>query len=227
MNDQNNRTKEKILKEIEALNQIEPWFHCIDLGNGIQTRDSVPHLKNLWHAIDSTLPLDLKGYSVLDIGCNAGFFSTSMKRKNADFVVGIDTSPEYIKQAEYVRDLLRLDIDYSLLTIYDLPALERSFNIVLCLGVIYHVIDPFNAARSVWNVTKDVAIIESAVTVDKSERPVWEFVFPGYDNTDQERCYNWWFPNEAGMKQLFLKAGFGSVETIYNQDDRAAIICRK
>ena len=101
-------TPEELLKKIQDLGHTESWFHCIDFGNGVKTREPVPHLQDLWARIQLHIPADLSGKSVLDIGCNAGFFSVAAKQRNADHVLGIDASPGFLKQAEFVRDVLGL-----------------------------------------------------------------------------------------------------------------------
>ena len=225
----------EILRRIEELGKQEPWFHCIDLGNGIKTmQGSWPHLQNLWDRISKHLPSDLSGKSVLDIGCNAGFFSVQAKKRNAAQVLGTDLAEGFLKQAEFVKDVLDLEIEYKKMSVFDLPRLNRKFDIVLCLGVIYHCANPFLAARCIESVTGSMAVIESAVVNygPVTDKPMWEFVFPGYqgplDSAEaNDRCYNWWFPNTEGLRALFLSAGFRNVHTIYTVEDRGTILCCK
>lgn len=227
-------TPEQLRKKIQDLGRTESWFHCIELGNGVKTRDPVPHLQDLWAGIQRHIPADLSGKSVLDIGCNAGFFSVAAKQRNADYVLGIDASPGFLKQAEFVRDVLGLDIEYRKMSIYEIPALTGTFDIVLCLGVIYHCTDPFRAAENVASVTAHTAIVESALLNSPllSDKPVWEFVFPGYEKSseaadEKERHYNWWFPNMTGLRALFQRAGFTSTEVMSETSDRGSIACHK
>jgi tRNA (mo5U34)-methyltransferase len=225
---------EELRNKIEELGKHEAWFHCIDLGNGVKTREPVPHLQDLWAMIQRYIPEDLSGKSVLDIGCNAGFFSVAAKQRNAGYVLGIDASPGFLRQAEFVKDALGLEIEYKNMSIYELPSLARTFDIVLCLGVIYHCTDPFRAAENVASVTAHTAIVESAVLNSPllSDKAVWEFVFPGYENCteeadEKERNYNWWFPNMTGLRALFQRAGFTSTEVISEKADRGSIVCYK
>jgi len=228
-------SSQEILQKIDELGKEEPWFHCIDLGNGIKTmQEPVPHLENLWNQISKQVPNDLSGKSVLDVGCNAGFFSVQAKKRNADYVLGIDLSEGFLKQAEFVREVLGLEIDYEKMGVCDVAKLGGRFDIVLCLGVIYHCADPFQAARCVESVTRELAIVESAVVRYKpvADKPLWEFIFPGYKDFEgtgmkDERCYNWWFPNIEGLRALFQSAGFEKVEPMYEVDGRGGIACFK
>jgi tRNA (mo5U34)-methyltransferase len=229
-----NLTPEQVQTKIRELGQEEQWFHCIDLGNGIKTRDELPHLPRLWSHIQRFVPGDLSGKTVLDIGCNAGYFSVAAKKRNADYVLGVDMSPGYLRQAEFARDVLGLDIEYKRMSVYDVPNLNRTFDIVFCLGVIYHCTDPFAAARNVANVTGSLAFVESELleTAEMSDRAAWEFVFPGYQEPvaaagEAERCYNWWFPNMTALRTLFRTAGFASTDVMYDIGNRGAVVCRK
>jgi len=226
---------QEILRAIEELGKEEPWFHCIDLGDGLRTmQEPLPHLQNLWDGIAAHIPHDLSGKSVLDIGCNAGFFSVQAKKHHADYVLGIDLSDGFLKQAEFVKSVLGLEIDYRKMSVFDVPKLGRTFDIVFCLGVIYHCANPFEAARCVESITESMAIVESAAVDYQTvaDRPLWEFVFSGYEaplsaGEKDERCYNWWFPNKAGLRTLFQAAGFPRVEPVYEVEDRVTIACYK
>ncbi|PYT03068.1 MAG: TIGR04290 family methyltransferase, partial [Acidobacteria bacterium] len=84
-------------------------------------------------------PEDLAGRSVLDVGCNAGFYAVELKRRGASRVVGVDSQRNLIRQAEFVREVLSLDIEYRRASVYDLdPRASGQFDITLALGLIYH-----------------------------------------------------------------------------------------
>jgi tRNA (mo5U34)-methyltransferase len=224
-------TREDILRGIEELGKNEDWFHCIDLGNGIRTmHQPLPHLQSLWERIAGVLPTDLSGKSVLDIGCNAGFFSVQAKWKNASHVLGIDMGEGFLKQAEFVRDVLNLNIEYRKMDASDLHLLRETFDVVFCLGVIYHCSNPFSVAQNVAAVTTEMAIVESAVVRYDHvvDRPIWEFVFPGFNQVSKhDRHFNWWFPNATGLIALFRSAGFAEVQLLDESEDRASIVCYK
>ena len=69
-------------------------------------------------AFKHAIPADLNGKSVLDIGCNGGFYSIEMKRRGADRVVGIDSDEDYLAQARFAaegqRDRYRVPQDERL-----------------------------------------------------------------------------------------------------------------
>src|SRR5436189_2423690 len=83
--------------------ELGQWFHNLNL-RGVQTAPGhflgdYPNVK--WRHFAHALPADLRGRSVLDIGCNAGFYAIEMKRRGADRVVGIDSDDDYLAQARF------------------------------------------------------------------------------------------------------------------------------
>src|SRR5947209_18417126 len=98
----------------ERARALGKWFHNMDLM-GVQTAPDhflgdYPNIK--WRQFADALPKDLQGHTVLDIGCNAGFYAIEMKRRGADRVVAIDTEDEYLRQARFAAALNGLDIDF-------------------------------------------------------------------------------------------------------------------
>src|SRR5690554_16923 len=76
----------------QRIEELGPWFHNIEL-DGIATAPdhflgNYPQMK--WRKFEHAIPADLSGRSVLDIGCNVGFYSIEMKRRGAERVLGID-----------------------------------------------------------------------------------------------------------------------------------------
>ena len=85
--------------------ELGTWFHNIDL-NGVQTApnhflNDYPNVK--WRLFQHAVPQDLAGKSVLDIGCNAGFYSLEMKRRGAGRVLGVDFDDRYLEQARFAE----------------------------------------------------------------------------------------------------------------------------
>ena len=82
--------------------------------------------------------MDLTGKTVLDIGCNGGFYSIEMKRRGAERVLGIDHDEQYLEQARFAGEVLELDIEFRKMSVYELPQLREKFDVVLFMGVFYH-----------------------------------------------------------------------------------------
>ena len=97
---------DQIRRRVAELGQ---WFHNLDLG-GVKTAPDhflgdYPSVK--WERFSKALPENLKGKTVLDVGCNGGFYSIKMKQRGASQVVGIDTDEKYLEQARFAAEVSR------------------------------------------------------------------------------------------------------------------------
>ena len=227
--------------EIEKrVNELGPWFHNIDLA-GVQTAPNhflgdYPAFK--WANFQNAIPHDLTGKTVLDIGCNGGFYSIEMKRRGAKHVLGIDHDKEYLEQARYAASVLDLDISFRQMSVYQVPTLAERFDVVIFMGVLYHLRHPLLALDLIrQHVAKDWLVFQSMLrgsrTVPKVEEdyPIWEsaqFEKPGYpkmhfiENSYSEDSTNWWVPNNACVQALLRSAGF----RIEAQPEAEVFICR-
>src|SRR2546423_7083422 len=134
---------EEIRRRVEALG---PWFHNLDL-RGVRTAPThflgdYPAVK--WHRFAEAIP-DLSGRSVLDIGCNGGFYSIEMKRRGAERVLGIDSDGDYVAQARFAAEVCEAEIEFQQLSVYDVALLREKFDVVLFMGVLYHLRHPLLA----------------------------------------------------------------------------------
>jgi tRNA (mo5U34)-methyltransferase len=213
---------EEIATRVRAL---APWFHNMELG-GVWTAPEhflgdYPGL--VWRAIAPALPQDLTGKTVLDIGCNAGFFSLQMKRRGAARVVGIDFDPRYLAQARLAAELSGLELELRQLSVYDVAALRERFDVVLFMGVLYHLRHPLLALDLVrQHVARDLVVFQSMLRGsdgrfpaapdypfserDVFDHPAWpklHFVEHRYANDET----NWWIPNRACAEAMLRSAG--------------------
>ncbi|HEY8739344.1 MAG TPA: DUF1698 domain-containing protein [Candidatus Dormibacteraeota bacterium] len=198
-------------REIDALGT---WFHNIDI-NGTPTKmrsqmgESLAYPASLWKRVEPALP-DLRGLTVLDIGCNSGFFSLECKRRGAARVVGIDvnqgTTQSVLDQARFAADRLGLDIDYREQDLFDIS--DGPFDVVLFLGVLYHLEDPMAGIRAVANLTARTAITESLVSGDAG--PSLQFHRHGWKGDGTTR----WVPSATAIDSMLLDCGFARTERL-------------
>ncbi len=228
---------DRLRREIAALG---PWFHNIDL-DGIQTAPEhflgdYPSVK--WRRFAHALPEDLTRKTVLDIGCNGGFYSLEMKRRGAARVLGIDHDEDYLKQARFAAEVTELDIEFLQLSVYDVGALGERFDLVLFLGVLYHLRHPLLALDLIReHVAKDLFVCQSMQRGDPGEEPLQEdypfaetaiFERPTYPHLSFiEHRYagddtNWWVPNRACTKAMLRSAGF----VIDSNPEEEVYVCR-
>src|SRR3954452_22627373 len=124
----------------ERVKDLGPWFHNVRL-RGVQTAPDHflgDYPENKWRNFASAIPADLSGKTVLDIGCNAGFYSIEMKRRGAERVVAIDSDDVYLAQARFAAEVSGAQIEFRRLSVYDIASLDEKFDVVLFLGVFYH-----------------------------------------------------------------------------------------
>jgi tRNA (mo5U34)-methyltransferase len=127
----------------ERIRALGPWFHDLDLG-GTRTAPDHPlgsFLQDLWSLVEPAFPRNMTGMSVLDIGCNAGFYSLQLHARGAR-VLGVDHDARYLEQARLAAQIKGADIEFAQLDVYDLDRLDRTFDYVLFMGVLYHLRHP-------------------------------------------------------------------------------------
>jgi tRNA (mo5U34)-methyltransferase len=223
------------------IHELGPWFHNIDLG-GVRTAPDhflgdYPAVK--WRAFQHAMPSDLAGRSVLDIGCNGGFYAMEMKRRGAGRVVAIDSDPRYLAQARFAAETLDLAIEFEQLSVYDVARLGTRFDLVLFLGVFYHLRHPLLALDLLHeHVVGDLLVFQSmlrgsgAPFAPRANDPITEtavFDEPGYPRMHFiEHEYagdptNWWVPNRSGAEAMLRSAGF----VILDHPEIEVFICRR
>jgi len=92
--------------------------------------------------------LNLEGKRVGDIGCNNGYYLYRMLGQNPAKLVGFDPSALYYSQFRFLQRFFRAPIDYELLGVEHLPAYEEPFDVLFCLGVLYHRSDPIATLKA-------------------------------------------------------------------------------
>jgi tRNA (mo5U34)-methyltransferase len=201
--------------DLEARVAAIRWYHTIDLGNGVIT-----------HGIDDSrlrlarvqLPDSLQGLSVLDIGAWDGFFSFECERRGASRVVAADyfswhgsgwgTKAGFTLAREVLGSRVE-DIDIDVMDLS--PERLGTFDLVLFLGVLYHLRHPFLALERVAAVTAERLILETVVDMVGFSRPAMAF-YPGRElNNDPT---NWWGPNAPAVRGMLETLGFGEVRTV-------------
>ncbi|MET1756647.1 TIGR04290 family methyltransferase [Novosphingobium sp. RD2P27] len=232
----------------QQVDTLAPWFQNIDLGQGVQTAPEhflgdYPAFK--FRGFAHVIPEDLTGKSVLDIGCNAGFYAMEMKRRGADRVLGIDSDDRYLAQARFASEQLGFnDIEYRNHSVYDVGALGEKFDLVIFMGVLYHLRHPLLALDLIReHVAGDMMLFQTMQQGSADVLQVPEdhpFHLPGtstpptyFDNPAYPKMHfieksfahdwtNWWAPNAACSQAMLRAAGF----TIEAQPEPEVYMCR-
>jgi tRNA (mo5U34)-methyltransferase len=233
-----NLTVEDVRKRVRELGE---WFHNINLA-GVQTAPDhflgdYPTVK--WRSFAREIPADLHGRTVLDVGCNGGFYSIEMKKRGAARVVAIDSDPRYLAQARFAAEVHGVDVEFHQMSVYELPSLRQSFDLVLFMGVLYHLRHPLLALDILHDfVCKDMLIFQSMLrgAASTSEvKPDYHFSQTShFEDPRYPRMYfveqkyagdptNWWIPNRACAEAMLRSSGF----EIASHPEEEVFICRR
>jgi tRNA (mo5U34)-methyltransferase len=210
-------------QEAQRLIAAHPhWYHRIEVAPGVVT-PGVNESQKILEALQ--LPDDLNGMRVLDIGARDGFFSFECERRGAAEVVAIDyLSPEETG-FPIARKLVDSKVEMQQANVYDLTQEEfGTFDLVLFLGVLYHLRDPMLALDRISDVAKGKLILETQaiddallvgpgefkslaeISPELTRIPLMQF-YPGDSLNDDPT--NVWAPNRACLRAMLEETGFG------------------
>jgi tRNA (mo5U34)-methyltransferase len=197
------------------------WYHTMDLA-GVRTKgsDNTPsQLRRI------CMPDSLEGLTVLDVGAWDGFYSFEAERRGAKRVLATDYQAWRSRQAfgwgtgkqgfELARRTLGSKVEDLEIDVYDIsPQTVGVFDVVLFLGVLYHLKDPFGALEGVASVAGKLLIVETAVDLTLLRTPALAF-YPSTElNGDPT---NWFGPNMACVRKMLRACGFSHVDCVYQQ----------
>jgi tRNA (mo5U34)-methyltransferase len=216
-------------REIDALG---PWFHNLHLPGGVQTLPDhflggdFPRFK--WLQIAGCLPPDLGGWRVLDVGCNAGFYSFELARRGAS-VLAIDSDERYLAQARWAAAQLGLTqrVEFRRLDVYEIARVHEQFDLVWFMGVFYHLRYPLLALDLLARRTRQLMVFQTltmpgdTVCEDTADHPIEErapLLDPGWpkmafiEHRFSGDPTNWWVANHAGVAAMLRSSGLRVLE---------------
>lgn len=226
----------------EGIRKLGPWFHKIDFPGGLTTKtestsgEDDDHPLQTWSHVKPVLPADLAGRTVLDVGCNGGFYSIEANRRGAT-VLGVDAKRWLVRQARFAAQALDLKhIRFEQASLYALnPRKQGTFDVVLALGLIYHLKHLVHGLEILFDMCDDLLILETVVSDDIAADPVTDVsgqsLFPlryvKNDPTKDEAAFNWFVPSSRTVKAMLEDVGFGevAVEAVFH--DRCILSARK
>jgi tRNA (mo5U34)-methyltransferase len=209
------------------IEDLGPWFHNLHLPDGVQTAPQhplgdFPMVK--WRQIAPYVGDDLSGLRVLDVGCNAGFYSIELARRGAQ-VTAIDIDSHYLRQAHWAaqRFGVRDRIEFRQASVYSLARTREQFDIVWFLGVLYHLRHPLLALDILRRLTRRQLMLQTLTAPGKKTLSIPEDI--GLDDRAlmnragwprmafiehklEKDPTNWWAPNDACAQAMLRSAGF-------------------
>jgi len=209
------------------IEQLGPWFHNLHLPGGVQTvpdhflGGDFPNFK--WQQIAPHLPQDLSGWRVLDVGCNAGFYSFELARRGAS-VLAIDVEDLYLEQARWAAGVLGVQrqVEFRRMGVYEVARLAENFDLVWFMGVFYHLRYPLLALDLLAARTRKMMVFQTlsmpgeTVYPDTEDHPITRrepLLDPGWpkmafiEHRFAGDPTNWWVPNHAGIEAMLRSSG--------------------
>jgi tRNA (mo5U34)-methyltransferase len=205
---------------------LAPWFHNLHLPDGTQTAPGHP-LGDFpawkWSELAPHVPARLDGWRALDIGCNAGFYSFELARRGAH-VTGIDIDPRYLRQAEWAARQFGLEsqVEFRHMQVYDLAHSDDVYDLVLFMGVFYHLRHPLLGLDIVARKVQRLLVFQTLmlpgdeVFEDTEDRDILEredLTRPGWpkmafiEHRFAGDPTNWWVANHAGVEAMLRSTG--------------------
>ena len=192
-----------------------PWHHSFELMPGVRTPGAYAP-ENLWKELN--LADDLSGISLADVGASNGYFSFEARKRGAR-VVAFDfrhKDNSGFALAQHVNGLV--DIEHHHINVLDISQ-ERfgRFNVVLALGLLYHVADPYRALANCASLSSDRLLIESycidpTLAASEASRPIMKFIpdcdqFPEHGGVNRDRSNFWGFTSTC-LQRMVEDVGF-------------------
>jgi len=206
--------------------RFSPWFHNLHLPDGSQTAPDHPlgdFPSCKWQHIEPHIPQDLTGWTALDIGCNAGFYTFELARRGAR-VTALDMNPHYLEQCKWAAREFGVDdrIEWRQMQVYELAHTNEMFDIVWFMGVLYHLRYPLLGLDIVSRKVRRMMVVQSLTSGgNQVERETEDLTFddiermdnPGWpqmafvENRLADDPTNWWLPNHACMEAMLRSCG--------------------
>jgi SAM-dependent methyltransferase len=185
------------------------WYQSIPLGDGLvtpgETGDATERKLEMMK-----LPADLAGKTVLDIGCNEGFFSFECERRGASRVLAVDKGKDAAAKFALVKQILGAQVEFSDVNLFDIePAKLGRFDIVFFLAVLHHLRYPIVAIDRVYELTREFAVMEFVEAVSDTHPDQSALV-----RRMSKKGHLHMLPTRTMALELLEQAGFARVEVL-------------
>lgn len=187
------------------------WYHRVTIqdaaGRRLETPGIHPCLGALAVLDGHGFPGDFSGKTVLDVGCNAGFYAFVAKLRGAKRVLGIEVLPHYFQQALLLREILAVDVEFEQRDGHQALEGLDEFDVVLNTGLLYHLQNPMDLLTKLARVTRELMYCETEMLTDPAYAEHAWFVEGEYcgDRT------NWWIYGPRCAERMIRAAGFPDV----------------
>ena len=217
------------------------WYHNVPLTSRISTNPAGGnHPLDRWNVVlKPHVPENLNGKSVLDVGCNSGYFGSQLKQRGAGRVVGIDVQASVLAQARFMSHWTNTPMEFYELSAYDVDRLNSTFDFVVFVGVLYHLKHPLYALEKLAALCNDTMYFQSVIRGSRED------FLPAEDyDTHEENVFtrpeypkmyfiekkfngdstNWWLATRSCLKAMLRTVGFTRIDDTASPD---TFVCRK
>jgi tRNA (mo5U34)-methyltransferase len=199
--------RERLLARAE---ELQPWLQGPFLVGGDLVIGGAWRNDHRWVVLGDALPEDLSGKRVLDVGSNAGYDPFMFSRRGADYVLGCEPF-EFIEQALFLESIYKTGVDFQRIGWQDLdPAVQGTFDLVHCHGVLYHEPNPMGLLARLWHLTAPggTLLLGSMMLADPTLSEYARYVPLRYYGDPTW----WWVPGRLTLRWLIETAGFDVAE---------------
>ena len=205
-----------VLCDSEEATQLGKWFHGFRFPDGVEVGKSVPHLK----FTELIVSLDLKGKTVIEVGCNAGAMTRLLEEHGATvwpFDVVCKQTGRWKNQFNLIKKHVGIKADFHEGDVYDL---KEKADIVFMVGIYYHLEHPRLGIQAAWTAATECLIIEGEVMVDE-DRPV--ALFPSKEEPYNKDVTNCFIPSKSVLKGMLARLeGVKNIIELDHQPSRVA-----
>ena len=193
--------------EIEKIaKMLKPWrkgpFKINELFIDSEWRSYIK-----WNSLKPHLNLENK--EILDVGCNNGYYMFRMLEMNPKSITGFDPSALFNLQFEFINSFIKSDIEYKLLGVEHIPYYEKKFDVIFCMGVLYHRKDPIDMLKELKSgLKKGGEVILDTLIIEGNE----EYALSPLRYAKMKNVY--FIPTIKALYNWIERAKFSDVEFI-------------
>lgn len=217
--------------ELESrIAEFPGWYYRFEFDDGVATPVLDPGVVNrhrqrrayFFQPLLALLGGSLSGRRVLDLGCNAGYWSLQATQAGADFVLGLDAKQMYVDQAELVFEAKGIDparYRFETANVFE-HALSERFDVVLCLGLMDHVAKPVELFELMAGVGAELIVIDTEVSRSRTSVFEVDSIHDAKRVVDRPLVL---IPSRDAVAELAAECGFQTVTLAQNMTDYAGM----
>ncbi|CAN5201333.1 hypothetical protein BH20ACT16_BH20ACT16_14840 [soil metagenome] len=198
-------TPERAAEIMAEAERLDPWLQGPFWLGGDLVIGGAWRNDHRWQGFGEEVPADLSGKRVLDVGCNAGYDPFMFHMRGAKYVLGCEPF-QFIQQARFLERLYETGVDFRPLGWQELgPAVQGTFDLVHCHGVLYHDMHPMALLQRLREMLAPGGTLYfgSMMLADPELSEYARFVPGSY----YEDATWWWVPGRLAMRWMLESVG--------------------